>query len=103
MDLTPARIAAASTEYVHVTIQLHAHGEPVTPTSVDMALVTHTNTPEPEEWHEAELVGRTARLLVGPGETAALLLATGTYQVWTRWQAGHETPVYLLPRRLRAY
>lgn len=100
MDLT--RIAAASTEYVHATIQLAVGGTPIAPTDPELAIVAHPHTPAEDDWWPAEMIGRTARILVGPAG-GVLTLTPGSYHVWARWTAGHETPVHLLPRRLTVY
>lgn len=76
------RLAATSTEYVHVTI--------TAPPGVDLTGVTprvavlpaHQRTnPAEGDWHDAAWSGTAVRLLVGPDD-GAVTLAPGDWWVW---------------------
>ena len=101
MDVT-ARLAATSTEFVHVPVRARRAGTTMPLTGVKIAILAGADNPLPEEWWDAEYVDGAARLLIGP-EGGAFTLERGEYYVWVRWAAGAETPVELAPGRLRIY
>ncbi|GAA2108073.1 hypothetical protein [Streptomyces synnematoformans] len=78
------RIAATSTEYVHVTVTAPdgADLSAATPRLAVLPLTTAAN-PAPGDWHTGawEAGTTTARLLIGP-DGGALTLTAGTYWVW---------------------
>ena len=72
-------IPASSTEFLHVPVTIPAGVDPGA-TPVRVAVVAHRDNPSNTEWHDAELVGSDARILIGPGTD--ITLTAGDYKVW---------------------
>jgi hypothetical protein len=72
-------IPASSTEFLHVPVAIPA-GVDAGATSVRVAVVAHRDNPGDTEWHDAELSGSDARILIGPG--SGITLTAGDYKVW---------------------
>lgn len=101
MDVT-ARLAATSSEFLHVPFRVRRGAAVGTPTAVKIAVLAGTDNPLPEDWWDAEYVDGAARILIGP-EGGTFSLERGDYLVWVRWAAGAESPVEQAPGRLRIY
>jgi hypothetical protein len=72
-------IPASSTEFLHIPVTLPA-GVDADAVPVRVAVVAHRNNPGDTEWHDAELAGSDARILIGPG--TGITLTAGDYRVW---------------------
>ncbi len=88
--LTPTvEISVLSDEYLTVTFTSDV--DPQALGTVEMAFTTgHNDAPEALDWETAAVNGSTMRIMVGPTGVA---LPIGFYLVWTRIDAGTETPV----------
>lgn len=98
-----SQLSAASTEYVHVRVVSRANQRVISIAAPpQLAFLTDTRSPEPEEWLTGEWADRNARILLGPNG-GAITLEPGTYHVWLSWTAGVETPVYRCRTTLTIY
>lgn len=70
-------ISASSTEYLFVPFT--ANVDPETIENVSVAFIAGRAAPEGADWHAAEVVDDTARILVGPEEVE---LPVGSVRVW---------------------
>lgn len=89
-------IAATSTEFVHVNVQITIQGVPVNAAlapSLAFLPASSTDNPQPTDWLAGEWNGTQARILVGPSG-GALTLDPGKYKLWIKFAAGLESPVY---------
>ncbi|GHH57851.1 hypothetical protein [Streptomyces candidus] len=89
------RLAATSTEFVHVNVGSWINGTAITLADPpEFAFLLTTNNPLAEDWLTGEWSGNWARILVGPAG-GAVTLAEGRYHVWLTFTAGLEAPVRL--------
>jgi hypothetical protein len=89
------RIAATSTEFVHVNVGAWIGGAAITLADLPkFAFLLTTANPLAGDWLTGEWSGNWARVLVGPNGGAATLVE-GRYNVWLSFTAGIESPVRL--------
>lgn len=89
-------IAATSTEFVHVNVQITIAGGAIAsavPPSLAFLPASTADNPQPTDWLTGEWNGTQARILVGPNG-GVLTLDPGKYKLWIKFAAGLETPVY---------
>lgn len=82
------KISALSTEYL--TVPFTADVSAASIDGAEIALIADDDPPIEADWHDATIVGETARVLVGPDEIA---LTVGTWRVWVRITDTPEIPV----------
>ena len=96
-----ASISTLSTQYVIVPVRAYSGGVPYNPTglTVQMAFISGWGKPADEDWNDASWSSSStvngyyqAQCLVGPG-AGGVVLATGTYDVWTQVTGSPEVPI----------
>lgn len=89
------RLAAASTEFVHVNVGAWISGVAITLAEAPkFAFLLTTANPQAGDWLAGEWSQTWARILIGPNGGAATLVE-GRYHVWLTFTAGLEAPVRL--------
>jgi hypothetical protein len=95
--LADMTIAAVSTEYVNVPVQVTVNGEPYDPTGDVVQFAFVPGSAQPVTWYSGSWVttvqgGYIAQCLVGP-ENSGVVLAPGAYTVWIMITDDPEVPV----------
>jgi hypothetical protein len=90
-------IAAVSTEYVNVPVQVTQNGEPYNPTADTVQFAFVAGSAQPATWYtgswQTTVQGNyLAQCLIGP-QNSGVVLAPGTYTVWLQITTDTEVPI----------